>query len=793
MKHRKLFLAALLLLLSLPSSAQKAACPPNLDWELGDFSQWKFYQVKYIADIHWPPYDTVPVVPPTPATIGQIRLTSGSDKEVCGNFPKVSPYGGHYSFNLGETFGGVGLGNIAAYTIHIPPDDTDFALTYHYALVIKDPEHYYAFLQPAFSIVTRDAATGALLPCGQRNYVAGALPGFKVALCPNYGDVFYKPWTTEILPLGAYAGRSVTISFIQMNCFATYDYCCVYFDLECSTYAIKVNREKCDSVIHLSGPPGFKKYSWRDSSLARIIDTQQNITLYAPYSIDQIRLVLDPYEDNGCTDTLSASLSVFSVGLRDTSVCSGTPLALHPDVAGGIAPLSYSWGPASGLSCTTCPYPSLTANTDVVYALRVTDSAGCSLSDTMAIEVRPLPDVHASDTAVCYGDGVQLHASGAAKYQWKPASGLSCTTCSDPFFSAAGTTDFIITGTGSNGCPKEDTLSIVVHHPMKVAVQPPAPVCKGAQAVLRANGSVAYRWSPAASLSCSDCDTAIAWPSETTTYTVVGTDLNRCKDSVQVTVRVKPLPDIIVNRDSAVCLGSQVQLFASGAAQYHWSPAADLSCTDCAAPVFTVRKHTTFSVSGTGLNGCLDSGRTSMSIITDTLPSAAFTLTPALAYIDDAVFFGKNLSTNSVRYQWYFRDELLSEENDLAKRIPEYGRHCITLVAQHRCGQTDTAVRCCTVKVKGRIDIPNAFTPNGDGRNDYFRTMVLDAYRSFSLRIFNRYGEEVFAADRPEQYWDGVYDSKPQDMGVYFYLVKITFDYPGAAEELYKGDITLIR
>ncbi len=88
--------------------------------------------------------------------------------------------------------------------------------------------------------------------------------------------------------------------------------------------------------------------------------------------------------------------------------------------------------------------------------------------------------------------------------------------------------------------------------------------------------------------------------------------------------------------------------------------------------------------------------------------------------------------------------------------------------------------------------VPNAFTPNGDGRNDVFSiNLSCPVMSAFSMEIFNRFGQRVFIASDPESGWDGSYLGGRADVGVYFYY--ITFKGRAGADFVFKGDLTLIR
>jgi gliding motility-associated-like protein len=91
---------------------------------------------------------------------------------------------------------------------------------------------------------------------------------------------------------------------------------------------------------------------------------------------------------------------------------------------------------------------------------------------------------------------------------------------------------------------------------------------------------------------------------------------------------------------------------------------------------------------------------------------------------------------------------------------------------------------CCSVV------FPNAFTPNGDGRDDYFRPLF-NGYHNFHIfRIANRWGQTIFESTNSAMQWDGNFNGVPQDMGVYYYYIK--YDCGGNTMEQ-TGDVTLVR
>ncbi|RYD56813.1 MAG: T9SS type B sorting domain-containing protein [Sphingobacteriales bacterium] len=94
---------------------------------------------------------------------------------------------------------------------------------------------------------------------------------------------------------------------------------------------------------------------------------------------------------------------------------------------------------------------------------------------------------------------------------------------------------------------------------------------------------------------------------------------------------------------------------------------------------------------------------------------------------------------------------------------------------------------CCTPYV------PNAFTPNGDGRNDVFRVMSKGDMKLIVFKVFNRFGQMVFETTDMNKGWDGVLNGTQQDLGTYFYYLKATCGLGAERELEMKGDVILIR
>jgi len=92
---------------------------------------------------------------------------------------------------------------------------------------------------------------------------------------------------------------------------------------------------------------------------------------------------------------------------------------------------------------------------------------------------------------------------------------------------------------------------------------------------------------------------------------------------------------------------------------------------------------------------------------------------------------------------------------------------------------------CCT------MFMPNAFTPNGDGRNDKFGPGANGSFSEYRLSIYNRYGQRIFVSFNKEVQWDGTIDGRPAPMDTYYY--RVTAKCMNGNDLIKQGDLTLMR
>jgi gliding motility-associated-like protein len=333
----------------------------------------------------------------------------------------------------------------------------------------------------------------------------------------------------------------------------------------------------------------------------------------------------------GCTNTGTVTVNVnnnptISLSPANPTICIGDNINL---TASGAT--SYLWTPATGLSSTTGATVTANPTTTTAYTVTGTDANGCAASGNVTVIVNPLPvvTVTPNNPAICIGSSVSLTANGASSYSWSPATGLNQTSGATVTANPTSTTTYIVTGTDANGCSNTATAVVMVNPLPTITLGPVNPeICIGANITLTASGASTYNWVPSIGLNQTTGNSVVASPSATTQYTVVGTDANGCVNSQNITVTVNPLPVLSVTPATpAICIGATTTLNVTGATTYTWSPATGLSSTTGNTVNASPLNTTTYTVTGTDLNGCINT--TQVTVTVNPLPNVTAIAAPA--------------------------------------------------------------------------------------------------------------------------------------------------------------------
>ncbi len=148
-----------------------------------------------------------------------------------------------------------------------------------------------------------------------------------------------------------------------------------------------------------------------------------------------------------------------------------------------------------------------------------------------------------------------------------------------------------------------------------------------------------------------------------------------------------------------------------------------------------------------------------------------------------------NLHPHQVGYR--YRWNTGAERAEIAAL--HHGIYSLTVTTEHGCSTTDSI----SITKNCYMDIPNVFTPNSDGVNDYFfpRQLLSQNIASFKMQVFSRWGQLLFETDRIDgRGWDGRCNNVNMSEGVYIYMIALKLGTGDVLkEERYHGNVTLIR
>lgn len=412
----------------------------------------------------------------------------------------------------------------------------------------------------------------------------------------------------------------------------------------------------------------------------------------------------------------------------------------------------------------------------------------CTFSDVINITFGSNTTVSApASSTVCPGSTVPASAftssTSGATFAWTssnpfiglPASGSGNT----PAFTAVNNnntpvqTVISVTPTAA-GCPGIPATYTITVAPAPAVSTSGTSVCAGQSTTLTATGLPAggnYSWTPGGQ----SASTVTVSPSSTTAYTVSYL-LNGCAATAVAEVTVRPAPALSLNSLS-LCGGQSGTLTASPSVSggaFQWQPGGETT----SSIVVSQTAASSYTVQYT-LAGCLASATASVQWFPQpavSLSASGQTITPSEHVIITA--------TGGGTYVW--STGATSSAIDVnPQRTTTY---CATVTTSGGC--SDMACLDIVVLNASSLEIPNVFSPNGDGVNDVFR-MRSENITSYSLNVFNRWGESVFKTDDVSKGWDGSSNGKVMPDGTYFFLLEAK----GADDVIYqeKGYVTLVR
>ena len=365
---------------------------------------------------------------------------------------------------------------------------------------------------------------------------------------------------------------------------------------------------------------------------------------------------------------------------------------------------NYSWSPATNISCLNCRNNNVPVNEPIIYTATYTDTFNCRVKEQFAIKfhdcdtIIEYQDSLILDTLITPGDIVTFMASDAISYMWSPNNGLTCVSCKSPIARIYENTEFTALLTDKYKCQWKERFRVTNNCDSSTLLHPKrhfdAIAYPEENLPLSAPTGKSYLWIPSKGLSCFECKNPVATITDSIQYIIDLVDSFGCKSKYRVNIKIRNCDTIVsseetVELDTIINFTTEIPLVSPKSYNgYKWSPAKNLSCSDCQNPLLIINESLDYTV--------------------ETFD------------------------------QW---------------RCRLYSVFKVTMERKE-------------------VIIPNVFTPNNDGVNDYFS--IIGLIPNSKLQIFDNNGMLVFTHDNYDGKWTG-FDLRGKQVkeGTYWYFLKI--------------------
>ena len=312
-------------------------------------------------------------------------------------------------------------------------------------------------------------------------------------------------------------------------------------------------------------------------------------------------------------------------------------------------------------------------------------------------------------------------------------------------------------------------LTITVNANPVTTASNDGPGCVNSSAKLTATGGNTYEWTGPNSFSGTGSPLTInnLQPTRAGKYYVQVINNAGCRKADSTILIVNPSPLATTTFSTMkVCPGDSVRLGAGGGLSYLWQPAVGISSTSDASPNAAPATDTRYAVIVENVYNCADTAYVDIDVIT--LPRADAGSDKSMLETEPVELTG-TVSGENFTFSWE-PSPYLNNTGILNPTVnpPVDTKFVLTATSIAGCGMSSDTVNVFVYK---KVFIPNAFTPNADGKNDTWFIPALSSFKDFEVYVYNRYGELVFHSRNENRAWDGTYRGKRAPVGVYTYLV----------------------
>ncbi|MCF8276813.1 MAG: gliding motility-associated C-terminal domain-containing protein [Flavobacteriales bacterium] len=529
-------------------------------------------------------------------------------------------------------------------------------------------------------------------------------------------------------------------------------------------------------------------------------------------------------DDNGCSEI--ANVVVTSTPGFTASITSSTDVSCFLGCDGNatvqesgtaVLPVTYSWN--------TVPVQQSATATNLCagsYTATITDNVGCiaTASVTIAEPTKVTANAINSSNLICIGESSDLTASAFGgtppylNFGWtsNPNDPTLNATQQNQTVSPLVTTTYTLIAIDANGCTTAPvTTTVQVRDPLTLSVtrpifSPDTGICPYDFAVIDLQafgGDGDYRYF----LAPDNLNPVVlpmqVQPNTTTTYNfnvLDGCTTPPAFASSTITVFVIPTVDFIGD-DLSGCDVHTVQFSdetTPNPVLWNWSfgdPNSSANTSTAENPVHEFSGPGLYSISlhVKSAEGCISDSTKNSYVEVFPLPIARFDLNPEKTNVlDGTIQFTDQSIGDIAAWSWNFGDGEISDIQNPEHNYQDTGTFTVWLLVTTVDGCEDETTRQVEIEPDFMFYVPNAFSPNRDGKNDLFRGYGEGVdWNTYQMSIFNRWGEELYFTSNIDEPWNGWFKNQEVPNDVYVYTIRI-FDLKGN-EHNYWGHVTLYR
>ena len=522
--------------------------------------------------------------------------------------------------------------------------------------------------------------------------------------------------------------------------------------------------------------------------------------------------------DEGClTDTTIQVLITFpditSLNLQD--ICENDSLIITANTVLGLDSFStYTWKYDSETNTESEVRSLYSKLGKTIVTLNVLTKNGCLLTkqDSFVTKAKPNPNFFVS--GICEGQLIQPVENSVIA---APAVINGYTWYSDNVVTSSDKNPSITSGlsgnraiklivSADNGC-SDSIQKLALVHPLPISAYTQTNMCLGDNNTLTSTSSVAtgsvdnlFWLVDGSAYTAASISPIFTKEGNYPVELIVESDKG-CRDTLNTTVAVHPLPILsftssvdsgCVPLDVAIQSASSISVGSIASFTYHWGEGSN--ATNDSFKTYNLPGTYAVKIVGESDQGCKDSFQLTNRILVFDNPVADFSFSPKEpSTLTDFVLLQDSSKGNITAWEWEISDGSLYNGSQASHNFSDSGTYSITLKIVDDNGCKHDTTKYIYVNADLYVYIPNSFTPNNDGLNDFFGLAGITAgVNQMQMEIYNRWGERIFESSDVNKRWDGTYKGAPAQQGVYVYKVKFT-DPKQTKWFFLDGEIHLLR